>query len=260
MNRQTTSEILKDSMIDLGRTGVIGRFKPLHNGGAMMLEAICRQAAHVTIGIGSSNKYNIRNPFTAAESEEMVRAFLADSYANYDIIHIPDFAHVEKLQGNRTIHGEAASRASKTRAPFQTAALKPQRAHRVLDIAEYKDGKKWKEYVVQAFGPRDSFVSSNGYVRGLLGDVYQLVAPSALIPPEHWIELRATAVRVAIAQGDAWKSLVPEKVAEYLETRHLIKRFRDEFGLQTLAALAGDPATIYEHERAGAEALHAQEI
>lgn len=50
------------------KLGAIGRFKPLHLGAAAMLEALCENAEEVVIGIGSSNKYNLRNPFTAEES------------------------------------------------------------------------------------------------------------------------------------------------------------------------------------------------
>lgn len=59
-------------MKTLGAVGFIGRFKPLHNGAALALETLCEQADKVKIGIGSVNKYNLRNPFTAEESQEMI--------------------------------------------------------------------------------------------------------------------------------------------------------------------------------------------
>ena len=54
----------------LGRVGFIGRFKPLHKAAAIVLEEICKRSDHVIIGIGSANKYNYRNPFTAELSDE----------------------------------------------------------------------------------------------------------------------------------------------------------------------------------------------
>jgi len=203
----------------LGKTGVVGRFKPLHNGGALMLEAVCRNAEHVTIGIGSANKYNHRNPFTAEESAEMVNALLSGRFANYTVVPIPDFAH----------------------------------------IPEYRDGKHWKEYLAQAFGPLDSFVSGNEYLQKLLSDRYRIVEPASLIPREQWTQLRSTAVRIAMAQNADWKSFVPAAVADYLEKNNLVQRFQNEFGLQTIAMLS-DNATLYGRENAEAEALHAQEI
>lgn len=79
---------------NLGRVGVIGRFKPLHNGAAVLLESLCEKSDHVLIGIGSSNKYNIRNPFTSDETKDMIELFLKEKFTNYEIIKIPDFAHI----------------------------------------------------------------------------------------------------------------------------------------------------------------------
>ena len=68
--------------------GIIGRFKPFHNGHLRLLEAACNLASHVTIGLGSSNKYNRDNPFTAEESKEMIQVCLP--YSNYSFVFIPD--------------------------------------------------------------------------------------------------------------------------------------------------------------------------
>src|SRR3989344_7821397 len=105
----------------LGRVGTIARFKPLHLAGARMLEALCEEADQVVIGLGSANKYNLRNPFTVKESEAMVRAYLSSAYDNYECIEIPDFAQ----------------------------------------MPEYKDGQKWREYIVKHLGKLDYFITGN---------------------------------------------------------------------------------------------------
>ena len=110
------------------RVGLIGRFKPLHLGGAVMLECVCENAEHVVIGIGSSNKYNVRNPFKAHETKDMINAFLSTRFSNYEIIYVPDSGH----------------------------------------IPEFKDGQKWRKYVLEYFGKLDCFISGNDYVRELL--------------------------------------------------------------------------------------------
>lgn len=195
-----------------GRVGLIARFKPLHNGGAMMLEKVCSQADAVTIGIGSSNKYNARNPFTADESQAMVAAYLKDLFANYEFLQVPDFAH----------------------------------------LPEYADGRKWKEYVLQAFGPLDYFVTANPFVRDLLADTYPVIHPAFLIPREQWIPLRATEVRIKMARGEDWQSLVPEAVRDYLLNNKLGERFCREFGEETLRIVDDDgrhTATADEEHR-----------
>jgi nicotinamide-nucleotide adenylyltransferase len=185
---------------NLGRIGVIGRFKPLHRGGAVMLESLCERAEHVVIGIGSSNKYNVRNPYSAEESREMIDAVLSKRFSNYSFISVPDFAH----------------------------------------IPEYSDGQKWKEYMVSKYGHLDHFISGNGYVKHLLEDNYDIIHPATLIPREKWVKVRGTMVRVEMARGGNWRALVPEEVADYLEKGHLVQRFLREFGLETLANFADE--------------------
>lgn len=78
-------------MNSLGIVGIIGRFKPVHKGHIAMLEAVCENAKSVLIGLGSPNKYDARNPFTAKESGEMIDAVLHSKYCNYSFIEVPDF-------------------------------------------------------------------------------------------------------------------------------------------------------------------------
>jgi nicotinamide-nucleotide adenylyltransferase len=84
----------------------IGRWKPLHNGGAVLLDGICAHADHVIIGIGSVNKYDLRNPFTPEETEGMLRAYLKND--KYTIKYIPDFGHIPAFadgkQWAQTVH------------------------------------------------------------------------------------------------------------------------------------------------------------
>ena len=207
-------------MKKFGTIGVIGRFKPLHKGGAVMLETICEKAEHVKIGLGSCNKYNMRNPFTAKESRNMIDLFLSPRFSNYSTLFITDYAH----------------------------------------ISEYKDGKKWVEEVIKQYGPLDAFISGDEYVSDLLKDNYKIIHPADLIPRDKQIRLRATTVRVEMAKGgDSWKQHVPRVVADYLETSGLVDRFRREFGLETLAILDSG-VDYTGHENSDEEKKHTQEV
>ncbi len=75
---------------DLGTVAHVARFKPLHKGHQVVLEALCERADHVYIGLGSTNKYNFKNPFTAQESKEMIDLILKPKYSNYSFIEVPD--------------------------------------------------------------------------------------------------------------------------------------------------------------------------
>lgn len=187
-------------MKELGIAGVIGRFKPVHKGAALMLETICEKADEVLIGMGSCNKYNARNPFTPEETKEMLELVLSPRFTNYSVIYIPDFAH----------------------------------------IPEYSDGQKWREYVVKQFGKLGCLISGNEYVRELLANDYKIVEPFSLIPPEKQLWLKGSHVRLAIAEGKNWEHLVPDPVAEYIKKNRLQFRLTREFGLAILAELIND--------------------
>jgi cytidyltransferase-like protein len=198
-NEQNRSKCAFTHMKRFKRIGTIGRFKPLHLGGASLLEALCENAEHVIIGIGSCNpeKYGVRNPFTPQETKDMIDVYLRPRYANYEIVMIPDTGH----------------------------------------IPEYSDGKKWKEQITAAYGALDGFVTGNPYVAQLLNDQYHLIHPTALIPRQKQVTLCATQVRAAMAhEGEKeyeWERLVPIEVAQYIKDHHLDQRFRKEFGDET---------------------------
>lgn len=71
------------------RIGMVARWKPVHRGQAPVLKALCSLAENAFIGVGSSNRYNIRNPFTFDESAEMIRLVLG-GVTNFEVIPVPD--------------------------------------------------------------------------------------------------------------------------------------------------------------------------
>jgi nicotinamide-nucleotide adenylyltransferase len=88
------------------KIGVVCRFKPLHLVHAALLKALCQAGDEVLIGIGSSNRYDLRNPFTAGETADMIHAALEGQATHYRLIEVPDLGHgprwramVERLMG-----------------------------------------------------------------------------------------------------------------------------------------------------------------
>lgn len=73
----------------VARVGIVARFKPVHLGHAAVLRALVRCADTVVVGIGSANRYDMRNPFTAEESEQMIRSALSD-VRTLRFLHVPD--------------------------------------------------------------------------------------------------------------------------------------------------------------------------
>lgn len=68
---------------------MVARLRPVHNWHASVLRGLVRNAQQVLIGIGSSNKYDLENPFTVAETADMIRIAL-DGHSNYKILEVPD--------------------------------------------------------------------------------------------------------------------------------------------------------------------------
>lgn len=170
------------------RIGMIARWRPVHLGHAAILRALCKRGDRVFVGIGSSNRYNVRNPFTLEETQAMIKLVLSD-FDHYQLIAVPD-----------------------------------------LD-----DGPRWRVLAKELFGALDLFVTENPYVANLLKDDYRIARPIELIPSEEQVPADGSRVRRMMARGEAWESLVPPVVAEYIKSNRLDVRFRAEFGLETLA-------------------------
>lgn len=58
------------------RAAMIARWKPVHLGHAVVLRTLSGICEELVIGLGSSNIVDARSPFSASESEEMIRRVL----------------------------------------------------------------------------------------------------------------------------------------------------------------------------------------
>jgi nicotinamide-nucleotide adenylyltransferase len=105
----------------------------------------------------------------------------------------------------------------------------------LIPVRDLDDGPRWRDLVVELFGPLDAFVSDNPYVASLLAADYRIIRPVELVPPEARIPIDGAMVRRAMASGEGWDDLAPPEIATYIRSRQLDVRFRREFGLQTLA-------------------------
>lgn len=186
----TVVDCPRDEPVD--RIAMIARWKPVHLGHAPVLRALCGYARHAMIGVGSANRYDVRNPFTVSETEQMIRLVLAGC-DSFEVLEVPD-----------------------------------------LD-----DGPRWRAMVVGMLGRLDVFFTDNPYVASLLAKDYEVVRPLHLVADEDRVPVDGTMVRRKMAQGDGWQELVPPEVAAYIIENGLDRRFRRDFGLETLAAAAG---------------------
>jgi nicotinamide-nucleotide adenylyltransferase len=77
------------------RIGMIARWKPVHLGHAAVLEAVLGRSDEALVGIGSTNRYDARNPFGPEETEEMIRRVLAGRGA-CRLLRVPDLGHAPR--------------------------------------------------------------------------------------------------------------------------------------------------------------------
>lgn len=105
----------------------------------------------------------------------------------------------------------------------------------IIPVPDLDDGPRWRLMVVELFGGLDAFVTGNPYVTHLLSKDYPLIHPASLVLPSEQVAVDGTQVRLAMARGEDWQALVPERIAAYILANGLDVRFRSEFGLETLA-------------------------
>jgi nicotinamide-nucleotide adenylyltransferase len=67
----------------------------VHLGHAAVLEALLDRADEVLIGVGSTNRYDVRNPWDPGETEEMLRRVLG-ARESYRLLRVPDLGHGPK--------------------------------------------------------------------------------------------------------------------------------------------------------------------
>lgn len=70
------------------RALVIGRFQPFHNGHRYLLLKALEIAENVVIGIGSSNRIDVDNPFSFKQREKMLQEFIRQEKIEDKIIKI----------------------------------------------------------------------------------------------------------------------------------------------------------------------------
>lgn len=68
---------------------MVARWQPVHNGHVPILRSLCDCADQAIIGIGSTNRHTMRNPFSLLETADMIRLVLAGR-ENYTLLPIPD--------------------------------------------------------------------------------------------------------------------------------------------------------------------------
>jgi len=68
---------------------MVARWRPVHRVHAAILRGLRDRSEQVVIGIGSSNRYNAANPFTAAETARCIGLVLGEA-EHVQVLEVPD--------------------------------------------------------------------------------------------------------------------------------------------------------------------------
>lgn len=197
-------ELLDDKIFN--QVVAIMRANPLHINHTLMLRRLCDQAVYAKINLGSSNKFNEKNPFKVEEREDMVKIALRD-YDNFEVLRLPDFGEDD----------EWFNCLYKNNKPFSE----------ILSNNDY-DLKIYKRYQ-----------EDPAYNR------FDILYPTDILPQEdmeyavgiwdkgRFIQARkpmytsGTFVRAAIVNDWNWKDFLDEKVADYIKKNGLDNRLKE---------------------------------
>jgi len=190
----------------------IMRANPPHINHTGMLRELCDVSGFVNVNLGSSNKFNKKNPFKVQEREDMMRLALSD-YSNFEIFRLPDvgndeewFASLCKINSGFTqvmSNNDYDLRIYK--AHQYTPGHEGELAHKKYDIISPTD-----------VFPREKIV----YAKGILED--GVMWKQARKP----IYTSGTFVRAAMVNDWNWQDFVDPKVVEYIEKNGLVDRVK----------------------------------
>lgn len=201
-----------DNKIELPRDKIfkdvvaIMRANPLHINHTLMLRRLCDQAVYAKINLGSSNKFNEKNPFKIEEREDMVKIALRD-YDNFEVLRLPDFGEDDAwfncLYKNNKPFSEILSNNDYDLKIYRGYQEDP--AYNRFDILYPTDilPQKDMEY---ALGIWDK------------GRFIQARKP---------MYTSGTFVRAAIVNDWNWKDFLDEKVADYIKKNGLDNRLKE---------------------------------
>jgi nicotinic acid mononucleotide adenylyltransferase len=226
-----TGELWSDKKLELpsdkafDTVVAIMRANPPHVNHTAMLKELCKKAIEVKINLGSSNKFDKKNPFKVEERKEMVDLALKDEYDNYKILYLPDFDNDKKWIEYLFDSNE----------PFSEII-----SNNDYDLRVYKqhqmNERGFKKYdiisPVDVLDPRDMKYIEGIYEKG------------KFVKTSKPLYVSGTFVRASMVNDWGWEKLVEPQIAKYIKKNNLIDRIR-----QFCPELIGKPLEYFDDGR-----------
>lgn len=191
----------------------IMRGNPPHVNHTAMLRELCEKAVRVKIDLGSSNKFDKKNPFKIEEREDMMNLALK-GYNNYKLFRLPDFGNDEQWFNELCkINGKFTEILSNNAYDLN-----------IYTAHQYEPGHKnedrFRKYDI--IHPTDVIDQNKMvYVKGILQD--GAIFKQAKKP----LYVSGTFVRAAIVNDWNWENFVDAGVVEYIKRKSLSKRIKE---------------------------------
>ena len=182
----------------------IGRFQPFHNGHLQTLKVALDQADEVIILLGSSNRaQNIRNPWTPAQREAMIRSVLKDEgipQKRVKVLPISDYPYNDNLwlsEVQSTVNVNVRCKLDSDEAKIGIIGFKRDHTSFYLDLFPQWERVEIDEHgKINATEIRNAIYETAGYfnfhtlVEGVRGDVPRAIG--------HWLDEHFTAERESL--------------------------------------------------------------
>jgi nicotinamide mononucleotide adenylyltransferase len=212
-----------------GSVVTIMRANPPHINHTNMLRALCEKSQFVKVNLGSSNKFNEKNPFKIEEREAMIELALRGHHRNCEIKPLPDFGEDEQWFNHLW----------KINDPFTEII-----SNNNYDLGIYK---------------RYQFI---GDVKSKETIRYEILQPGDVFPKEEMLYVErvringrnvstrkpmyvsGTFVRAAMVNDWNWEDFMDERISDYIVRNGLVDRIK-----KLLPKLKGIPLEQLEEDR-----------
>ena len=114
-------------------------------------------------------------------------------------------------------------------------ALDGQHNYTLVPIDDLPSDEDWCDLMDEHFTKVTDFYSANPFVHSLLHTRFPVSHPAGLLAADEKVRVSGTEVRRRLARGLPVDDLLPPSVHDYLCTHQLDERFRQDYGLHTLA-------------------------
>jgi len=220
--------ILPDNKI-FGEVVTIMRANPPHINHTNMLRALCDKSEFVRVNLGSSNKFNEKNPFKIEEREAMIQLALKGHCKNYEVKPLPDFGDddqwFEHLWEINTPFSEIISNNSYD--------LRIYREH------QFEGNVKSRETIrYEILQPEEAFPKQEMLY------VDRVRIDEKYVTTRKPMYVSGTFVRAAMVNDWNWEDFLDKKIADYIKKNDLTGRIK-----QLLPNLKGISLEKLEEDR-----------